>query len=187
MSTTFLNALKNKSASVQALMQQTAKSTPQTIPANHGILLNSKFGTPDQTIVPLDVVPDAPKMTVNIERVLNRNRLDIFFSDIPEKSVRTTLKDKGFRFDGERKAWYHKDTLLNRLFLADTFGADELRTLDTPADVAIPSTDTDVEYSSEYQAFKSQCNALQSELKLDAADLMLKAIECLYNHTFKVN
>lgn len=41
--------------------------------------------------------------------------------------------------------------------------------------------------SEAYRNFKSQVNALQTELKVDAADLMLMAIACLYTKTFNVN
>lgn len=187
----FLNALKNKSATIQATQFTPVKPDPIVAPV------------PVQDPIPVPI-------TVKIERVLNRNRLDVYFSDIPSVEVRDNLKDQGFRFDGERKAWYHKDTLLNRLFLHNTFGAPDLLTVETPNSDYEPlihtvpeerigdtiktpqivnlETEEDSEkVSEEFRRYKMQVNALVAELKLDPADLMIRAIGCLYDSVFKVN
>lgn len=187
---TFLNALKNKSLNVQATQFNPVK--------------------PDPVVTPVPVDPVPTQLTVKIERVVNRNRLDVYFSDVPSVEIRDSLKDQGFRFDGERKAWYHKDTLLNRLFLHNTFGAPDLLTIETPnfdsdginttdtgervGDTIIPPQNQDLEteedsekVSEEFKQYKRKVNALVEELKLDPADLMIRAIGCLYDQTFRIN
>lgn len=179
---TFLSALKQKSADIQASIENRSVDRP----------VGTLFTEP----APMQNYDPNP-IQVRIERVLTRNRLDILFSAKPGEEIRTALTDQGFKYDGERKAWYHRDTLLNRAFVAKRFNAPELL---TPEDTAPEAPVTPVNPSCEvisdtleestskdYERFKSQVRALQAELQLDAADLMLQAIEALYTQTFKVN
>lgn len=211
----FLNALKAK-ADKQAPKIEPKKIQPESIGAwtgkstipeqvqyidsllngiqptdNAQILINSKFGTEDQDFVGVS-------REVRIERVLDRNRIDVFFPEKPSDEIRTSLKDHGFRFNPESCAWYHRDTILNRVYLSEFLNAQGLLTSDDldsiPSEVQgtfqkindeagqEPSEESGNEH---YRKFKMQVNALQSELGLDAADLMLRAIDCLYNHVVK--
>lgn len=209
---TFLNALKNKATIEQSKLVSSKKIDPvkigswtgkDTIPeqvAEIDRLLNgfkpspqieisSDFGTEDQTFV-------NPIQEIKIERVLNRNRIDIYFPEKPSEAIRGKLKDRGFRFDPERCAWYHKDTLLNRVFLSETFNAQGLIVSDDldsiQGEVANDLQKSIVEEreplgegSEVYQTYKKQVNALIEELGIDPADLMLLAIDTLYRATFK--
>lgn len=167
MSTNFLSLLKSKNTN-----------------NNQAIKIDSNFGTPNQAIV--DVTPKgygpevvAP-ITVRCERVLDRNRLDLFFSSKPDLETRTMLKEQGFTFRDDRMCWQHKDCLINRLFLADKFGLSELMQDQF-------NDDLKPEVSSEFGKFRSQVDRLVEHLKISSADLMLQAIECLHDKTFKVN
>lgn len=210
----FLNALKNKATIEQSKLVSSKKIDPvkigswtgkDTIPEQVAeidrllngftpspqIEINSNFGTEDQNFYnPVD--------TVKIERVLNRNRIDIYFPEKPSEEIRSRLKDRGFRFDPERCAWYHKDTLLNRVFLSEHFNAQGLITSDDLDSIQGEVADdlsksiveepvTASEGSEVYQQYKKQVNALIEELKIDPADLMLLAIDTLYRSTFKFN
>lgn len=205
---TFLNALKTKSASVQSNLEnaKTVNSwTGKESIADQAKAIEGMFRSMDPVVTP-EVTP----ITVKIERVVNRNRLDIYFSDIPSVEIRDSLKNQGFRFDGERKAWYHKDTLLNRLYLHTTFGAPDLLTMETlnfdsneikdtdtgdrvgdtsktPQNPILETEDDSEKVSEEFKRYKMQVNALVEELKLDPADLMIRAIGCLYDSVFRVN
>lgn len=189
MATNFLDLLKSKKTIINNDTQW----------HNKAIKIDSNFGTKDQTIVdvtPIGYGPDpVPVINVRAERVLDRGRLDLFFSSKPVQETLNKLRDQGFRWNPDNKTWYHKDNLINRLFVADTFGLSELlqdqfnddpKIADNGKESTI-SSDPMVEHSPEYETFKKQVNALQKELKLDAADLMLKAIDFLYTSTFKVN
>ncbi len=174
----FLDLLKAKNQSAK----QSFTPAPQS---NYDapIKIDSNFGTPDQTYM-VDPVP-AP-ITVRCERVLNRNRLDLYFSAKPSKETRNELKDQGFTWDDSRQCWRHQDTTINRLYLADKFNLPELMQ-DKFNDEAKDEDETKQDFSPHYMRFKNQVKSLQEHLKIDAADLMLQAIDCLYTQTFKVN
>lgn len=166
---------------LELLKQKNITAGVSNIPANHAIKIDSNFGTKDQTIVDLtpDTKPDP--ITVRCERVLDRNRIDLFFSAIPSEETRTLLKDQGFKFNPDSKAWYHKDCLVNRMFLTATFDLPDLM-----QDVYNDDPKMDVKTNiNSYATYKDQVNALLTELKLDCADLMIVAIDSLYNRTFK--
>lgn len=164
------------------------------------------------------------KLTINIQLVSSRNRIDIFFSAIPSEDIRTDLKRFGFKFNPDSKAWYNKDCENNRDILRAMFNADlepyqgiALSTLvDSPppgmnrdgqectgCSDGLPKhtceTYTDVPpvqplielceapIEPELAKFRTQTNQLMEQLNLDAADLMLAAIDCLHRQTFRGN
>jgi hypothetical protein len=243
MSTAFLNALKVKSAVLQAkhAAYKHVSIPPEQRVENVGIEINSDFGTAKQNLIDtrtgeqvgkgylenyyansvgqsvLDSYKDAKivrvdqhvnttanEPTITIDRVHGKNRLDVFFSSVPSEQVRKDLKERCFNYDGERKAWFHKDTLLNRLFLSDYFNAPQLVDdselpelsrlndripVDTMPRVAQRIADTKpterAELGSEdWEECKKQMGALQAHLKIDAPDLLILAIRSLYHETF---
>jgi len=119
------------------------------------------------------------QISIDCKIVQDKNRLDLYFSDIPAKSDREILKEQGFRFNPDTKCWYHKDCLVNRLFLSNTFGLSELMKQIEPQ-----STEP-VQVS--FENYKKQVDALLNELNCDVADLALIAVNHLYNETFKIN
>jgi hypothetical protein len=64
-----------------------------------------------------------PKLELRIELVSSRNRIDLFFSEIPPEDTRRFMKQKGFRFNPDSKAWYHQDNEEHRDFCRKMFGA----------------------------------------------------------------
>lgn len=147
---------------------------------------DSKF-FPNQPQVDQQVDPVTGPITVRCERVLDRNRIDLFFSAIPSEDTRTLLKDQGFKFNPDTKAWYHKDCLVNRMFLAATFDLPDLMQ-DVYNDDVKPEIIEETELNPIWSKYKKQVNALLAADKtLDPADLMIKAIDCLYIQTFKEN
>lgn len=195
MSTTFLNALKLKSATVQTDLANQAKDK-QTKASLQAKAIETLF----------DIDTDVVNGLIRVERVLNRNRLDIYFPQKPTEYVRSLLKTHGFRFNDERVCWYHQDNLQNREFLVRQFNASFSDSAEVPQSTeshdsesahsqgrveALQSTGNDPEKDSgdseTWQRFKMQVNALQSELGLDSADLMVTAIDCLYKKTLNIN
>lgn len=118
-------------------------------------------------------------ITVKCERSLDAKRLKLFFSAKPSKETLQQLKDQDFKWDNDGVYWHAKDCLVNRMFLAATFDLPDLMQ-DVYNDD--PSVKTGI---NSYATYKDQVKDLLEELKLDCADLMIVAVDCLYNQTFK--
>lgn len=188
MNATFLNALQSKATQAQAA----------------------------RTVKPADVrIPKgaAKALQVTIERVVNRHRLDVFFSHVPSRTVLDSLKEHGFKWNKDRLCWYHADTKMNRAYLTLCFGEtfigdqyetdvtgstetqDSAPTLPTPRlESPIPVIDSTgdanqerIPFSPEYERYKQQVNELLAHTKIDAADLMLQAIDCLHKQLLGSN
>jgi len=157
MTTTFLNALKQKANEVQATQIPTPK--PDPLPAYAPI--------------------------VNIDLVLNRNRIDVFFNEKPSDEILCGLRGQGFHYRPSDKAWYHQDTQTNRDFLNSLLKCDIAQKGIVSGDIE-PSTDyrPSEELSPEFVKFRSQTNELLEHLKCEPADLMLIAIDALHKSTF---
>lgn len=126
--------------------------------------------------------------------MLNKNRLDVFFSTKPSDDILKQLKDRCFSFDYQRICWYNKDTDVNREFLKHYFNADfpEVKPIDIqsgqlaikapnlPVVESDESGDTNTKGTPEYLKYKHQVNRLIDALGIDAADLILLAIDTLY-------
>ena len=189
----FLNALKTKSAKMN-------RSLASSIQPNIGIKIDSDFGTPNQTLVDLNTGKDI-EYNPKIERIVNTGKINLLFPSKPSKEIRESLKNEGFWFDPVTLIWSAKDNLSNRLLLNELFGAvfDNLqqelasiqvkasKTEDPSLEPEICEPEVSYEGNDQYKKFKYQVASLQHELKLDAADLMLEAINKLYEFTFKQN
>jgi len=186
MSTSFLEALKKRSEQINSGITQT----------------RPEIKVPE-SLKPIESEVTETPLIVTCDRVLNRKRLDLFFSRRPDQEVLNKLHGANWHFRPKDKAWYHFDSEENRQFCIDNFNAD-FDQLDRTQDSEAPEVpDTDEapnneskqvtltssrdEYSSEYDKYKQQVNELMAELKLDAADLQLMAIDMLHKKLFSQN
>lgn len=189
-----------------------------TLNARAEALETDRLKAKTEKIKPVANVPATPKpteITVRVELVENRNRIDLFFSAVPSDAVRKDLKARSWRWNGDRACWYNADNDLNRAYLVANFGAnfDSDDSDDSSAPPAITDAVGLAQYSpkaeapapeiqvsdsdaggtigtgesAEWLRFKRQVTELQSELKIDAADLMLMAIDSLHKATFGRN
>lgn len=166
--------------------------------------LQSKAVTPIQTATVKSAPIAEPKLEIRIELIPQRNRIDVFFSQIPPKNLRAALKIEGFRFNPDSKAWYHQDSENRREYLRSAFGAELDQYQGIPLSTLIDSPLNDPSISDvppvqplielceapiepELAKFRTQTNELLEQLNLDAADLMLAAIDCLHRQTFEGN
>lgn len=179
MNTAFLSALQNQSQTLTQQLVSKSEAKPIAKP-----------------VQPVDV------LKVTIDLVVNRNRIDVFFSQKPSNSVLDSLRSNGFHHRPSDKAWYHQDNLVNRKFLNSTFDADleivepvlqpEPKTQQTIV-VAPPLPDFDSEEykspynDSHYGVYRDQVDQLIQKLQIRPADLMLRAIDCLYVQVFGSN
>lgn len=190
----FLSALKGKASAIQATRKDTSKPVPTP----------NKYIPQTPTVKPHPVSPPYPKLPEaqidRVEIVERDNRIDLYFTDKPTPDQRGVLKTAGWWFAAERTCWFHFDGEVNREFLRKTYNLDidrkpESISLVAPADTsftfAVPSpeitadqSDPHTEEPQEYLRFKVQVNELLTELKIDAADLMLIAINALHKVTF---
>lgn len=168
------------------------KLQASTVQANRAIpVLPTK---PQKNVIPLAPVtakPDFEGYGVfdRVEINVTSNRLDLFFTGIPSKKTRQLMKDNGFWYNGETKTWYHRDCETNRQFLRNVFDVALEPKQEVPATPQLQVSPTfdplpDHKGSDAFEAFKAQVNELMAELKLDSADLMLVAIDCLHKKTF---
>lgn len=203
MDTNFLNALKAKADKIQSDIKkpsiQDLKTNNSTDFWNSAVksynperetactVIDHNFGTVNQTILDDAIV-------THVERVVNKNRIDVYFDKKPSEKIRSGLKDNGFRFNPDTKAWYHKDCLQACNYLTACLNVQGLSTIDKfknestePETVkSLPISEnlaSDFENEA-YQQYKKQVNQLIDALKCDIADLPMIAIDCLYRQTF---
>jgi hypothetical protein len=136
---------------------------------------------------------------VRIERVLDRGRIDVYFSDKPDDRTLEILRGNGFRFRPSDKAWFHADNGRNRCILEDLLGVEfenpfvkECGVHDSTAGVPVDKgEDADmrdvVPASPEFERYRQQVDELIEHLNIRPADLMLLAIDALHKTTFGRN
>ena len=153
--------------------------------------VHSNGVTPKQ-FQPTKIQPESQEpLKIDIDLVLDRNRIDVRFNRNPGEAICSTLKAAGFRFKAHmNKAWIHKDTDENRRFLNREFNADlEMKDSPKPALQLMPAPEpaAPVQPSTQDTAFehyKWQVDQLMDHFKVSAADLQLLAIDVLYRETF---
>ncbi len=120
------------------------------------------------------------KPTLIIERVLNRKRLDLFFSSKPDADTLESLHNCGWCYRGTDKAWYHVDTERNRHYLKRKFNISVSEDSDHIADDAVTVNEPESKDSPEFAEFKRKVNILVEHLNVSPADLMILAIDALF-------
>lgn len=167
-------------------------------------------GTIKQVAAPEIVQPEPVKILANVEQVLNRNRLDIFFPEKPAAEVLQQLRDNGFWFRPSDKAWFNKDTAEVRAFVCglldlspDSF-ADNAKAQNgtlrnsqpdytVQADAVayptavVPAPIIADDYEATEKAETEQADKVRrlcDALSVTPGQLMHKAVNCLYDLTF---
>lgn len=121
-----------------------------------------------------------------------RNRINVFFPAIPCEADREFMKSYRWSFDGQLKCWFNRDTEDNRAFLRrwlNLYSEKKVESTYTPAPRSNyePATQSLAEIpddGTEYTRYKKQVTELMEELKVDAADLALLAVNVLHKVTF---
>ena len=140
----------------------------------------------------VEQLPEDFKITVDI--VENRNRLDVIFSSKPTSQVLAKLKFNGWRFNGDGRYWYHKDTTANRVFLAETFGVflepgPKISAIVVEGTEQIPSISQQEAITkiidSAFARYKLQVDQLSEKLGIDLTAILFKAVDLLYGEVFK--
>ena len=121
---------------------------------------------------------------VSARRVINRNRLDISFSDIPSPDDRSALKERGWRYNGEGAYWYHADTVDNRTFIEGRFNLKLISPEASPEASPEVSPEVSPEDVTPYGVYKRQIDELIEHLKIGPADLQIRAIGALHKEIF---
>lgn len=144
----------------------------------------------------------ATKPTLIVERVLNRNRIDLFFSNKPDQKILDSLNNHGWHYRGKDKAWYHQDSEENVLYLCKMFnvGAELHEYKKTSTGKIEPDTEliysepvqvtanSEITDTPQFTEFKRKVNLLVDHLKIDMADMMLLAIDALFaKHESEIN
>jgi len=220
MTTTFLTAIKQKSEADKSKLVPSTPLPPVVLPPSIARRLgvtsltpiariqmpqlanfsasplysdNMQAVTPEPIPEPMPEPTPEPILTVRIEVVANRNRLDVYFSAKPSADIREYLKRKSFRFNDDRLCWYNQDNQINRNFLTQMFNAqfdepyisDEIETPKTTE-----TTELEVKHeaftSQKFELYKEQVNQLSLKLQVDPADLMILAVSALYDKTFNI-
>lgn len=162
----FLNALKNKAATIEK---------PTIKPA-----LNQQ----------IEVISNDKALIVTIDIVQNKNRLDVYFNRIPADFIRNDLKANGFRWNQDRACWYNKDCNETRSYLKSKLGCEIDLIESAVIDASEPITEdvkTALPESDSYTKYKKQVNELVEYFQVDASDLVLIAIDNLHKKTFVNN
>ena len=165
-----------------------------------------------QSPAPIDPPSTSDKLIVTVERVINRKRLDVFFSRKPSDQILAQLRGQGFRFRPSDRAWYHQDNENNRLFCEINLGAsfddsdadthavitdDDTQAFKdsnqvtltcavskSPSDSVTTAIDSVQSFTPEFERYKMQVNQLIEHLKMEPADLQLLAIDYLHKFIF---
>lgn len=185
MSTAFLQALQAK----RTIPQQTeTKPKPKPIPVVAPI-------QPKPIAIPGVNVTAKPTLTV--ERVINRKRIDLFFSSKPDDDVLGSLHGNGWRYRPSDKAWYNKDDECTRHYLKMKFNIEleEARSVEMPVEFKpdehhkeLKPTPVVGDSNPKFEQFKSKVNRLIEYFKIEPADLMLLAIDALFEkHESELN
>lgn len=169
----FINALKNQSSAMTQSRKPTvlAKKIAATVEAHRNPLI------------------------VTVDRVLNRNRLDIFFNQKPSEDILTLLRLHNWHFRPSDKAWYHQDNETNRMFCEQTFNAsfsdsgdvsqgESEDRADFSDSVTLTSSTNESGEQSAFEIYKQQCDELIAHLGVNPADLALIAVSALHKATF---
>lgn len=139
----------------------------------------------------MDFTKDLDPIRVTVDVVLDRNRLDVFFSRKPDAMVLDDLRNNGFHYRPTDSAWYHKDTKQNRELLNNRFNAGlEIEQENQPVIEVVPEVVPSAEIIEDtpFENYKRQISDLMQELRLEScADLQLLAIDCLHRQTFARN
>ena len=127
------------------------------------------------------------KPHIIVERVINKHRIDLFFNSKPDDVTLAALHKNGWHYRPSDKAWYHKDATEQHVFLELELGiVIEEKKLEEPP--IADSFTQNTEELPEYTEFKRQVNVLVEHLKVSPADLMLLAIQALYEkHQASIN
>lgn len=219
MNNTFLNALRQKSAMEQLKHANNVQANAATKAGMQAKALSSLLSLPatqelDQKFKDAGIPINTPKaiekpLIITIDRVLNRRRLDVFFSEKPCDEILAKLRGQGFHYRPSDKAWYHCDNETNRAFLETHFNADfagapesaqvalnddSINNANLVLDaVTITGNTNTTEAQSEvsnlgdstpYDIYKKQVNELCEHFKIDASDLALFAINYFHKATF---
>lgn len=139
------------------------------------------------------------KITVKIDHVINKNRLDIFFSARPEQDTIHILKSNGWYYRGKDLAWQHQYKQENIRFIqekiipffeCDSYPVMEVTEknepqIDTPLndlDEPLPSVCTN-DHLVKFETYCRQVDYLKLQLKIDLQELLYQAIDHYYNIT----
>jgi hypothetical protein len=159
MSTSFLDALQQQSSKLQNGKNEHEK---KDIPR-----LNAGMYT--QPLI-LDVL----LVTGNV-----RDTIKLRFNRKPEKEILAKLKQFFWRYDAETREWENSDNNFNRKFLQSEFQAE----IEILEEILVPAPAFEPAVSQEFEVYKRQVNALTAYFDLDPAELVIKAINCLYTET----
>lgn len=191
MDTNFLNALKTKSQVIDSNLKKNipiAKPQPTQLAK---VINDYKDGNYTVIGEGTDKLIDSKHaILTGLEIVINRNRLDVYFDIKPTNYQRNLLVTQGFRCRKEANddgsinyTWYHQNSEDNQKFLRDNFrtiSPDFWDIEDPKLEIVDPLASAD----ETFREYVRKVNALSAHLKVDAADLTIKAIDCLYDVTF---
>lgn len=191
MDTNFLNALKTKSQVIDSNLKKNVPiAKPQ--PTQLAKVIND-YKDGNYTVIGegADKLIDGKHaILTGLEIVINRNRLDVYFDIKPTNYQRNLLVNQGFRCRKEPNddgsigyVWYHQNSEDNQKFLRDNFrtiSPDFWDIEDPKLEIVDPLASAD----ETFREYVRKVNALSAHLKVDAADLTIKAIDCLYDVTF---
>lgn len=191
MDTNFLNALKTKSQVIDSNLKKNVPiAKPQ--PTQLAKVIND-YKDGNYTVIGegTDKLIDSKHaILTGLEIVINRNRLDVYFDIKPTNYQRNLLVTQGFRCRKEANddgsinyTWYHQNSEDNQKFLRDNFrtiSPDFWDIEDPKLEIVDPLASAD----ETFREYVRKVNALSAHLKVDAADLTIKAIDCLYDVTF---
>jgi len=188
MSTNFLEALKTQASKTrtEALTKKINSNSPNL--TDNPVLATIPETQSDNSIEPLGL---------KVDLVLNRNRIDLYFTRKPSQYILDMLHSQEFHYRPSDLAWYHKDSQMNRAWINNVFGTDLIIT-DAPDYKPLqapetPQTETQAQLpidpipsipNTPYDLYKKQIDELTKHLNIDASDLQLMAVNHFHKFTF---
>lgn len=211
----FLNALKQRSEAVKAVTRApitTPKVKPvAAMPTREELkadALDRMEQTRNNVTNPGTVAAvrdqDNSTITVTVDQVVNKNRIDIFFSRKPSDQTLDLLRKANWWYRPSDKAWFNKDSSEARLFCVKHFAADfdapeeipvtpaEVEAIETTGPIVTLTSET-VEtieqmepeaFTPDLTRYKKQIDELLAHLKCDSTDLLFMAMDAFHKRTF---
>ena len=119
MNAAFLSALKSKASQIQKdRSDKPINGKTYNLTGSGNSIMNGNSWAESE------VKPETPKQRIDVNLVLNKNRIDLKFALKPDEATLDLLRNAGWHYRPTDRAWFHKDEDHRRQWINDNFGTE---------------------------------------------------------------